>query len=62
MQLERGDTGGFEAMFRHGYGAPPQALDVNSTINTGDVIFICEYSDGSVASTSAPSVPDGIAE
>jgi hypothetical protein len=62
MQLEKGETGGFEAMFRHGYGAPPQALDVSSTLTTGNVIFVCEYSDGSLASSSAAAVPDGTPE
>jgi hypothetical protein len=57
MQLERGDTGGFEAMFRHGYGAPPQALDVKSTLKGEDVTFVCHFSDGSVAFTESPSVP-----
>ena len=49
-------------LFEHGYGRPPQALDVNSTINTGDVVFICEYSDGSVAAASAQAVPTGTPE
>lgn len=56
MQLAEGNTSGFEAIFRHGYGAPPQALDVKSTLKGEDVTFVCHFSDGSVAFAESPTV------
>lgn len=45
-QLEEGDTSGFEALFRHGYGAPPQALDVKTSLNIQESTFVCHFADG----------------
>lgn len=56
MQLAKGETSGFEAIFRHGYGAPPQALDVKSTLSEGNVQFVCHFADGSVAFAEPPTV------
>jgi hypothetical protein len=68
MQLEKGETGGFEAMFRHGYGAPPQALDVKTKDESqgNTVRYVCVFSDGSpVGGALAPSaaeLPEDLAE
>lgn len=48
-QLREGVTTGFEAIFRHGYGAPPanSTLDVRLGSGDGPVEFRCVFDDGS---------------
>jgi hypothetical protein len=57
-QLEKGETSGFEAMFRNGYGAPPQALDVRTNLNSKETVFICHFADGTPVFTGAEVVPE----
>jgi hypothetical protein len=57
MQLEKGETGGFEAMFRHGYGAPPQALDIST--GNSELVFRVVSPAGELDPPGAPPVPEG---
>lgn len=48
-QLRKGDTSGYETLFRHGYGAPPTNGSLSVALGSGDgpVEFRCVFDDGS---------------